>query len=251
MNSRQRAILDVLATNSFASPDGLAAILGVSAITVRRELIRMERRELLRRVHGGAIPVQNETAITHVAARLHQNAQAKRAIAAFAAQLIRRGDTFFLDAGSTCYYLAKCMPENLDLTVVTHSLDNVNMLRQKMGVHILCTGGELNERLNAFVGPLAEGQVKQFRPDKAFIASAGIDPEQGCTNNAIIERNIKTTMNARARDSYILADASKLGILAFHQSIALKDIKTVITNRNAALSVVRRLRKAGIRVLLA
>lgn len=241
----------MLTKKGFASPDGLAEILGVSAITVRRELMRMEKHGLLRRVHGGAIPLQNETAITHVASRLHKNAKAKRAIAAFAAGLIRHGDTIFLDAGSTCYYLAECLAENMDLTVITHSLDNINILRQKLGIRILCPGGELNERLNAFVGPLTEIQLERFFPDKAFIASAAIDPQMGCSNNAIMERNIKTTMNAHARESFIIADASKMGVSAFHQTIALKEIKTVITNQDAPQGIIRQLKKAGINVLLA
>ena len=248
-NARERAILDHVKRNGFVSPAAVAEHIGVSAITARRDLTKLERLGLLRRVHGGAVPVPDSLAVSHVASRLRQNAAAKRQIARFAAALVHRGDTLFLDAGSTCYYLAECLPAEFGLTVITHSLDNVNALKGRAGIRVLCPGGELDEMLNAFVGPLADAHLAQFFVDKAFIGTAGVDLARGCVNNTVVERAIKNMMNRRARESFIVADASKLGVTAFHQSIALKDVRTLITTRGGPQAIVRRLTKAGIHVV--
>jgi DeoR/GlpR family transcriptional regulator of sugar metabolism len=250
VNIRERRILDYLRRHGFATAESLAEMLDVAAITARRDLIKLEQQGLLKRVHGGAVPLGSEL-VSHIAARLRQNAPAKRAVALLAAGLVERGETLFLDAGSTCCHLAECLPEDFDLTVVTHSLDNINVMKQKDGIRIFCPGGELDERLNAFLGPLTENQLSQFFVDKAFLGAAGIDVVRGCVDNTTAERNIKAGMNARARKAYILADAAKFGVAAFHQSVPLGDIKTIVTNKGVADQPARLLRKAGVHILLA
>lgn len=249
LNGRLQTILDYLQKHGFSAPDELARFLEVSAITIRRDFAKLEEQGMLKRVHGGAVPIQTPFLVPHVAARLRQHAAAKRAIAKFAAGLIKPDEKIFLDAGSTCCYLAECLPEDLNLTVITHSFDNVNILKQKKGLRVICIGGELDENLNAFVGTLAEVQLSQFFVNKAFIATAGIAPEYGCVNNTVVERNIKLTMNRQAKEAYILADSSKFGVKAFHKSMPFSEIKSIVTDRRPPGKIIRTMRKAGVRIL--
>lgn len=249
LNHRLQTIPDYLQKHGFASPDELARNLGVSAITIRRDLVKLEQRAMLKRVHGGAVPIRTPLLVPHIAARFRQNTAAKRAIARFAAGLVKRDERIFLDAGSSCYYLAECLPEHLNLTVITHSLDNVNVLKRKTGIRTICLGGEFDEKLNAFVGPLTEMQLSQFFAEKAFIGAAGIDPKYGCVNNTLIERTIKVTMNRQAKEAFILVDCSKFGVTAFHRSVPLAEMKSVITNRGLPVETLRTMQKAGIRVI--
>lgn len=249
MNLRLQNILDYLQKHGFAAPDELAQNLGVSAITIRRDLVKLEKTAMLKRVHGGAVSIRAPLSVPHIAARFRQNTAAKRSIAIYAASMVKHGERIFLDAGSTCHYLAECLPEHLNLTVITHSLDNLNVLKRKTGIRTICLGGELEEQLNAFVGPLTEMQLSQFFAEKAFIGAAGIDRKYGCVNNTLVERNLKATMNRQAKEAFILADRSKFGVTAFHRSLPLAEMKAVITNRGLPAETLRAMRKAGIRVV--
>jgi len=175
----------------------------------------------------------------------------KRAIARCAAGLIQPGETIFLDAGSTCYFLADALPEGLGVTVVTHSLDNMNVLRSRKGVTLIGLGGQLDPTLCAFTGPMTEGALQMMSATRGFLGAAGIDPARGCTNNSIVETRVKSLMNERATNSYVLADGSKFSQPSLWLTIAIDQVRHVITDATAPPEGVALLRGRGIDVLIA
>jgi DeoR family fructose operon transcriptional repressor len=180
-----------------------------------------------------------------------QNSAAKEAIARHAAGLLAHGETIFLDAGSTCIGLAREIPEDRNLTVITHSLDALNILRGKTGVRVVCPGGELDESLGAFVGPATEAGLQPFFVDRAFIGTAGLSLERGCINNTIAEARIKAALHEQARKAYVLADASKFGIAGFYGVLPPDRLRTVITDSGIAPETAGRFRAKGVEVLVA
>jgi DeoR family transcriptional regulator, L-fucose operon activator len=249
MNERQGKLLAHLRQNGFATAEELADLANVSVITVRRDLTALEQTKQIRRVHGGAV-FEGFVAPTHISTRMQRHAAEKKAIAAFAASLVEPGDSIFLDAGSTCCFLAEALPEGRDLTVITHSLDNINALRGK-AIRVIGLGGEFDATLSAFVGPPTETQLELFRANRAFLGTAGLDPETGCVNNTLIETRIKVLMAQRAQHCFVLADGSKLGASGFYRTLPIEQVTNVITDSNAPAEQLRLLRERSVQVHVA
>ena len=250
MRDRKEHILGHLRTHGFSTPEELAQLLEVSSITIRRDLIELEKSGQLRRVHGGAIPQENVTA-QHIKLRLARHADQKRAIAAYAAKLVQPGETLFLDAGSSCYFLAEQLPENKQLVVITHSLDTLNALTAKSGIRVISLGGEFNAELNAFLGPLTEQQLETIHVDRAFLGTAGLDPELGSVNDSVEQSRVKTLMCRNSRERYILADSSKFGVRAFYRTFPTQLISNIITDAAVESAHVKALKAKSIRVHIA
>jgi len=248
---RQQKILDYICSRGFAAPEELARRQNVAPITVRRDLVWLENAGLLKRVHGGAVPGSAPLAITHAGVRMRIASTEKRTIAAAAATLVRPGERLFLDAGSTCAFLADALPNDMELTVITHSLDAIQKLTPKRGIHIITPGGELDERLNAFVGPATEAAIAAFHVDKAFLGTAGINLEAGFTDNSLLEERIKMLMSSHARETFILADSSKFGRVAFRSVLPLVKVSRIITDRGVSDRFRAAFRRKGIRIMSA
>lgn len=254
MNSidpRKQQVLDYICSKGFATPDELARQFHVSAITARRDIIWLEQEGLLKRIHGGAVPNSAPPAITHVSVRMRAASEAKRAIAMVAVELVTPGARIFLDAGSTCAYLAQELPIDMDLTVITHSLANIAVLAHKPRIQVISPGGELNVRLDAFIGTMTEHTLATFHADLAFIGAAGVDLEQGFTTDGLSEGQIKTLMARHAHEAIVLADSTKLGKMAFRSVLPLTAASQIITDADAPEHLCSELRQCGIKVVKA
>lgn len=248
---RKQHILDYIFSKGFATPEELARQHGVAAVTVRRDLVWLEKAGLLKRVHGGAIPSAHSLAVTHVNARLRVAPDEKRAIAHAAASRVRSGEHIFIDAGSTCRFLAEALPGNMDLTVITHSQDNVAVLAHRPGFRIIVLGGEFDPRLNAFISPMTETDLSAFHADKAFLGAMGIDENGGISSNSLSEERIKALMATHAKETFVLADSSKLGKVAFRSVLPLSKVSCVITDTGAPSRFCAALRRKGIKIIKA
>jgi len=251
MKERDESIVKYVEKRGFATADELAQQLGVSAITIRRDLQRLSELERIQKVHGGAVPVGRASpSVLNISARMEAQIEEKRAIAGYAAGLVSRSEKLFLDAGSSCYYLAEALSEDLDLVVITHSLDNFNVLRSKSGIKIIGLGGEYEAKLNAFVGPLVEKQLSGFRADRAFVGAMSIDLDRGACDDTSVERAVKNHMSANATESYVLADSSKFHKISVFNSIKLSDLKTVVTTSLAPRDKIEALEARGVRIVV-
>lgn len=248
---RKQNILHYVCSRGFAAPEEMARRLNVAAITVRRDLIWLEKAGLLKRVHGGAVPKNVPLAVTRADVRMRIASAEKRAIAVAAAALVQPGERLFLDAGSSCSYLADALPADMELTVITHSLDAVLKLMSKRGIHVISPGGELDERLNAFVGPVTETALAAFHADKAFLGTAGIDLQAGLTENSMVEGRIKALMAGNAKETFLLADGSKFGRLAFRAVLPLDKVSQVITDASIPTPFATALQRKGIKIIRA
>jgi DeoR family fructose operon transcriptional repressor len=251
MDVRRRQILDYIASKGFATPETLARQQDVAAVTVRRDLVWLERAGHLQRVHGGAIPCESPLSVTHVNTRLRLATDQKRLIAREAARLVRAGDHLFLDAGSTCRFLAEALPDNRDLTVITHSLDVLLALAHRPGFRLIGLGGTFDPRLNVLIGPMTETALSGFHGDKAFLGALGVDVGAGISSNGLSEERIKALMARQARAVFVLADSSKLGKVAFRTVLPLSKVSCVITDAGATAGFCAALRRKGVRVIRA
>ena len=151
MPDRQSAILKAVTEQGSCRVAALAAALGVSGETIRRDVAEMARDGLVRKVHGGVgLPDPlRESGFRH---RLRQNADAKRRIAQAAAREIRDGDAIMMDTGSTTAFVAEALHDHRGLTVMTNSVDIAHGLATRNGNRVFMAGGELRADDGAALG---------------------------------------------------------------------------------------------------
>ena len=227
---RRRDIVAKLTRVGKVSVDELARGYAVSLPTIRADLAQLEDRGLLRRTHGGAIPASPTLFEPPYSQREVMRHAEKRAIAALAAAMVKDGDTIILDAGTTVYELALALRERHNLTVVTNSLVSAQILGDSEGIRVVVIGGDLQARRRAMLGPLAVRFLESFHVDRAFMAFNGVHPDAGYTVVDFGAAEVKRQMMARAAESVVLCDSSKLGQTAFANVAPVNAASTIITD---------------------
>lgn len=248
---RHQAILERAREHGRVDVQGLAADLAVTPETVRRDLSTLESQGLVRRVHGGAIPVERLGVESAVAVREGLLGTEKARIAKAALAELPLAGTILLDAGTTTVRLAQALPTDRPLSVVTHSLPVATLLAARPNVTLHLVGGTVRGRTLAAVGPWALRELAEVQVDVAFLGTNGLTPERGLTTPDLAEAAVKRALAASARRVVVLADRTKLGHDDFARVIGIEDVDAVITDTDADEGLVRRLRDAGPRVELA
>lgn len=251
MEERQRAIHDMLIRQGKVTVEDLATAYHVSSTTIRNDLARLEEQGLLQRTHGGAIPASPTLFEPTYAQRQVIRQEEKRGIARAAAALVEHGQTVLLDAGTTTFELALLLRERPRLTVVTNSLANAQALSDSPGVEVILTGGILQPRRRALLGPLASRFLEAFHVDHAFLAFNGVHPTAGFTVIDFDAAELKRTMMGCATKSVALADCGKIGQIAFARAASLADASLLITDSGASTETLERIREAGLSVTVA
>jgi DeoR family fructose operon transcriptional repressor len=248
---RQSRITQLLNERQAVSVAELAQTFGVSDMTIRRDLLRLEERGVLRRTHGGASILRRPPGDYPYYAREHEQVAEKAAIARVAAGLIQDGETIVLDAGTTTAMLARLLPPKRDLTVITNSIHVVNELMGKAGVTVIVTGGTLWEPTVSLVGPVAVSTLRRFTADRAFMATPAISLEAGVTNSNLYEAEVKSIMIEISRQRTLLVDHTKFGRTSYAVVAPLSAFHRLITDDGTPAETVQRLREAGLEVLVA
>lgn len=205
---RKKQMMAMLEQSKSLTVKELAAALYVSEATVRRDLTELEREGLLKRSFGGAVLNERFPDQLPLSLRAAERIQEKKRICARAASLIRPGDTVFLDASSTTYFLTPYFRDTAEVTVVTNN-PNVCIALAEYGVRCLCTGGELLSGSVALVGSEAERMIRGIRAHVCFFSARGVSAFASDSSKA--ERDCKIAMLENACRRYLLADRSKLG----------------------------------------
>jgi len=227
---RHQAILDTAREWGRVEVAGLARDLAVTPETVRRDLTALERRGVLRRVHGGAIPVERLTAELGVHDRETHAADEKERIARAALDELPDGGSIILDAGTTTVRLAELLPLDRELTVVTHSIPVANALVDRPNITLHVLGGIVRVRTLAAVGEWTKSQVSEVFADVAFMGTNGLSVERGITTPDLAEAAVKRALITAARRVVVLADHSKFGREDFARVAPLSAVDTVITD---------------------
>ena len=229
----------------------LADVLGVAAETVRRDLTALERRGSLRRVHGGAIPVERLEVEPTLATRTGRLTDVKRRIAARALDELPSGGSIILDAGSTTQAVAELLPPDLDLTVLTNSLAAAAVLSTHPGIRLYLIGGRVRGTTGAAVGDWATGALADVVVDVALVGTNGLSVARGLTTPDQSEALVKRAMVGAARKCVVLTDSSKTGDDHLHRFAQLADIDVVITDTDIDDEVAAEIRSAGPEVVTA
>ena len=223
--TRRARIVELLEQHGALELDATASELGVSPMTVRRDLDDLEATGLLRRVRGGAVRVAGPQPFD---ARRATHARAKALIAEKALALVPADGSIAIDASTTTGMLAALVRERAGLTVVTNSRENFAALRAASGVRPILVGGEEEPTTGSLVGPLAEQAVRSMHYRAFFISAAGLDAT-GTSEVSLSESHVKHAFAEQADRVILCIDSSKLGLRSLAAAIPLARIATVVT----------------------
>lgn len=225
----------------------LAKELNVTEETIRRDLERLDTEGKLRRIRGGALPLESDRRELPMSVREAVNLDRKRAIAAAAARHVSEGDVIALDASSTAREMARLLVDR-PVTVISNSLAIASVLVNRSEIRMVSTGGFLDAPSLSFVGSLAEESLDRFHIKKLFFSCAGIDTVRGLSVTADEHAGIKRRMMEAADKVYLLADSSKFNTSAVEFFAKLSDVDTVITDSLIDPTLLDELRQQGVNV---
>lgn len=245
---RYERVLQILRERHVARVDEISRELAVSEATVRRDLVALDKRGRLRRVHGGAVSLDGRMDEPVFDDKAELAAREKQRIAEAALRSLKPTDSIFLDGGSTVLALARLLTGMTQLTVVTNSL-RVAALLAAAGPRMILAGGELRRLSQTLVGTLTRPLLDQLRVDTAFMGTIGLTAADGLSTTDPREAYTKELVMTQARQVILLADSSKLGKVSFVKFSSLADVDILITDDKAQDRELKRLRKQGVKVL--
>ncbi|RKE79454.1 DeoR/GlpR family DNA-binding transcription regulator [Rhizobium sp. AG855] len=247
-SKRHRDILRLVEREGTITIADLAAALGVSLETVRRDLKPLDRDGALIKMHG-AVSLPSIIGEAPFEKRIRENAEAKRAIAAKAASTIRDGDSIMLDTGTTTSFLARELLKHRRLTVVTNSSDIARTLATVNDNKVYMAGGELRSDNGAAFGSTAIDFVSRFSVTHAVI-SAGAVNAQGIMDYDLEEAEFARMVLSRGRHAMVVTDVSKFGREGLVRVCGFDAITDFVTDRAPPEDVAKALDGAGVELQL-
>ncbi|MFW2513900.1 DeoR/GlpR family DNA-binding transcription regulator [Demequina sp. SO4-13] len=246
---RQQRILKQARAAGRVDVAALALDLGVASETVRRDLTTLEQHGSLRRVHGGAIPVERLEIEPTLATRSGRLADVKRRIASHVLDHIPAGATVVLDSGSSSLAIVDLLPRDRELIVITNSVAAANVLSSRSGVSLYLIGGRVRGVTGAAVGEWATEVLRGVVADVAIIGTNGMSVRRGLTTPDQAEAQVKRAMIDSARRVVLAADSSKAGDDHLHRFADLSEIDVIVTDTGLPDDVTDEMRAAGPQVV--
>ncbi|QIK76932.1 DeoR/GlpR family DNA-binding transcription regulator [Nocardioides piscis] len=250
---RQQAMARLINQQARVSVAELAEDLEVTTETVRRDLSALERMGLIRRVHGGAVPVSALAVIeSGISERDLANTDAKDAIAAAAVALLPpSGSMIVVDAGSTTARLAALLPRDHRLTVVTHAVPIAARLAGLPHIELVLLPGRVRPTTHAAVGADTVAALSDIRADVSFLATNGLSAGRGLTTPDRDEAAVKRAIVSAGRRTVVLADSTKIGVESSLRFAALGEVDVVVTDAGISEHESSALAEAGVEVVVA
>lgn len=233
LDSANRAdfIIDYIENNEFANVADLSDKLGVSEMTIRRDLQELSEKNMILRVHGGARSISSLKFEEPFSKRKFQNLKKKKAIATIANRLISDGDVIALDASSTAYELAKVLSiKPKKITLISNSIEIIRIFSEVEDIDLILIGGGVRTKSMSTVGSYALEMLENFIIDKVFLSSKSINLENGVTDSTIEEANVKKAMIKSGETTFFMLDDSKFNSASFCRVTNIEQIENIITN---------------------
>lgn len=245
---RFQQILEILSSQGSVKIVDLAKQLHISEMSVRRDLILLEKKGYLWRTHGGAINTWGRNYEPPLFLNLPPrdlNKDEKKGIAKAAAELVQAGDFIALDLGTTTLEIAKFLMQKQDITVVTPNFQAASVLVNAPKIRVIITGGILRPGELSMVGEVAESVFDKYFVDKFFIGAACVDVSYGVTNFNLDEARLKRSMIKSSKSTILVADSSKFSKRAFTKVCSIDDIDLLITDSKITEADLSILKESG------
>lgn len=247
---RRDQILAYLSARDRTSVGELSQMLGVSEVTVRKDLDMLEAQGLLTRVHGGAVVSGRGRLELFFANREQEHLDEKRRIAQAAAALITSGARIFLDASTTALQVARLIKDREDVVVVTNGLYTALELNFCTGITTVVVGGTMRRRSSSLVGSLNINSLQRLRVDLGLFGARGVTVRDGLMEGDIDEAQLKQQLVSASNQVIGIVDHSKFGTMGFSAFALPHEITRIITDSDAPPEAVAGLRDQGVEIEL-
>lgn len=247
---RQKRIQRLLQERGVVKVTDLSSLLGVSEITIRRDLDVLERNGDLERTHGGAVYNQRMRIEPRYAQKDAIHREEKEAIGRAAAKLVEVGDTLLINSGSTTKQVIRSLKMS-NVRIITSNLGAV-IEAQESEMELILIGGLLRSQSNSLVGSLATLSLQQVYGSKAFIGVDGLSVKYGLTTPILEEAEIAREMIRRTPGPVIVvADHSKLSVVSNFMSAPIDQVDILVTDQGLSNELREELEKIGMKVIIA
>lgn len=248
---RRVKILALLKTQGIVRVDELSEELGVSVITIRRDLTTLEGEGLLERTHGGALSTSLQIDEPTYIDKDRKNIPDKSSIAGKAASLLKPGETVFVNSGSTTSLVLRRLFDIPKLMIVTNNIGGLAGLEIRPDSELIVTGGSLRSGTSCLIGEEVLERLDKIHPTASILGVDGISFKKGLTSHNTHEAAVTRKMMNQTRGRIIVvADSSKLGVISQHYIGNLGEIDILVTNELPDPSVVRDFESLNIEMII-
>ena len=248
---RRRWIVDLARRAGRVEVQQVCDELAVAPETVRRDLNELERQGQLRRVHGGAVPVEGLGFEGELTARSSARAAEKDRIADAALAVVGGADSVFIDEGSTVAALAERLHPDRPLTVVTSALAVASRIASRPRLQVLQLGGRVRPHALGCVDHWAVRMLEDLVLDVAVLGTNGVSAQHGLTCPDPHVAAVKAAAVRAGRRRILLADHTKFGVDSFCRFATVKELDTVVTDRTSSNDHLKAVQDAGVEVVSA
>lgn len=251
---RHQEILSALQQSGTIAVESLSALLGVTVVTIRRDLDELEQQGLLSRTHGGAMvghplfyePFKNDRSFMEQVKRL---ADEKRRIGRAAADMIQPGETIAVTPGTTTAEIIRGLPLNRDITVVTNTVNLAMELSKRRDIDVFVTGGHLRGDWFSLVGASAVQSLSNLIIHTLFIGADGLDEQWGASCHNAEESELNAALLKRARRKIAVVDHTKFGVVAGWRICETIALDALITDTGTTEEVLAPFEAKGIQIV--
>lgn len=247
--SRRVYILEQLSTHGQVDVNSLSEKLGVSEVTIRNDLSRLEQKNLLVRARGGALKADRVGDFT-LSDKNKQHLEEKKRIGKAAAGLIEEGETIILDSGTTTMEITRNLSKIANLTVITNALNVASQLAEHQNVNVIIPGGFLRKSSLSLVGSPAEEGFRSYFCDKLFLAVDGFNTAHGLSTPNVEEAHLNRVMIEISKQVIVVTDSSKFHKRSFAFIAPVSEVDVVITDSGIQPEDQKKLENAGINVII-
>lgn len=247
---RHNLIIETLMKHESIQVSDLSTLLGVSAVTIRKDLTELEKASKLYRSHGKAILINPYINNRSVNEKEKLACEEKSLIGKAAASLITKDDSIIIASGTTVVAFARCIRPIHKLTAISASLQVSQILGSDEAINVVQLGGTLRHSSLSVVGKYAESALKDFSCSKLFLGVDGIDLDFGITTTDIREAELNKEMMHSAQKTIVLADSSKFRRRGFSKIANMDEIDLIITDSNISDKISQRIEEFGIELMV-
>lgn len=227
---RRQEILNIIRKEKSVRVHDLAVLFDVAEETIRRDLDKLDKEGMVKKTYGGAVleePVSDDLSFID---RQKVNMPQKKRMAALASQLIKDGETVFIDMSTTALEVIKAVDKDIHVTVVTNSLEAIVVLGSMENIRVVVIGGTYDKNNLFMGGPMSAKYIDHYYVDKTFFSVKGMSLDRGMMDSREDIAQIKSLMVKNTREAILMIDASKLDKTAMVRVIDPKEVDMVITD---------------------
>ena len=251
ISERRKYILEQISKEGFVKVAELAKALGVTQVTIRKDLNYLETYGVLQRAHGSAIHPTQQTTDINLSSQKLINFEQKKKIAEKAVSLVTNNESIFLASGSTITVFAESLKPKGKLNVVSISVNISAHLGDIPGITVMQVGGILYGNTLSVLGAEASKTIESLYCSKVFFGVDGIDLDYGVTCGTGEEASITNKMMQSSQTTIVLADSSKFGMRGFARICEIGDIDIIITDSGLPMETRQRIEKLGVKLIIA